>query len=354
MAHPDYNKTTTTSMETAVSQYSVDYKSSDAGSSKENKWKNNDFSKYYGFYHNVGEYKAAIDSFATWCVGQGYTVFNTRDKILLDHITGWGEDTFQQILWQGIVIKKVGGDSYTEIILDEDGDLLNLKPLNVAKMTHITNEKGILLGYEYMQADGSIKKFKTYEIFHLCNKRVIDEPHGTPETKSIEWVMNAIEEARRAYRKIVQRSCIRILYVDESDTAKLTQINTEYSAGIKNGEILIIPCRPEDAKFEDLLLPPIESILRWMEYLEDKFYKQLGVPKVVLGGTSENTEASAKVGVISYEPIWTMEISELEKDILNQLGIMIKINKQPSLMDNMQADESANTGQTKLEYQGSQ
>jgi hypothetical protein len=254
-----------------------------------------------------------------------------------------------------LVIKKVGGDSYAEIIRDdESGRLINLKPLDPAKMAHITNEQGMLTAYEYKQTNGEIKRFPTKDILHLCNKRIIDEPHGTAETKSVEWVMTAIEEARKAYQKIIRRSAIRILYVDESDTAKQNELKTQYEAGIKNGEVLLIPCRPEDAKFEDLQVPPVESILRWLDYLEDKFYKQLGVPKVVLGGTAENTEASAKVGVISYEPIWTREIMELESDIWNQLGIRVKFNKQPSLMDNMQTDEAANTGQTKLEYQGSQ
>jgi hypothetical protein len=58
--------------------------------------------------------------------------------------------------------------------------------------------------------------------------------------------------------------------------------------------------------------------------------------------------------MVITEPVWIKEITEIENDIWNQLNIRIKIRKQPSLMENMQTDEAANTGQTKLQYQGAQ
>ena len=136
------------------------------------------------------------------------------------------------------------------------------------------------------------------------------------------------------------------MYVDEDDKTRLTNLKTDYAEAINKGELLIIPTSPKDAKFEDLTLPPVDSFLGWIRYLENHFYQALGVPKVILGGTAENTEASAKVSYIVYEPVYTREIIELEMDLWNQLGIKIKIRKQPSMMDNMQSDEMKNTGQT--------
>ena len=255
-----------------------------------------------------------------------------------------------------IVTKKVGGDSYAEIERSpETFDILNIKPLNPARVSHITNKKGILIKYEYDQGNGEEKiRFSPSKILHFCNDRVIDEPHGTSVTASIKWVVTAMKEAIEAFRRTIRLSNIRILYVDENDKNRLAELKAEYKDGLEKGYVMILPVKPEDAKFEDLTTPPTEAYLRYLQYLEDQFYKQIGVPKVVLGGTAENTEASAKVGVISYEPTWTREIKEIEKDIKSQLGIELKINKQPSLMENMQADEAKNSGQAKLKFQGNQ
>lgn len=338
-----------------VSDYEISWKNTDGGYGQKNKeWTNSYASKYYGFYYGVGEFRAAINAFATWVIGQGYEVADLRTKTLLENITGWGEDTFQSIIWNMIVVKKFNGDSYAEIIRNDAGALINLKVLDPRRMKHIINEQGVIKEYQYTQGDGKVEKFKPSDILHFCNDRVLDEPHGTAVTSAVEWAIEAIEEARRDWRRLMHTSSVRIFFVDEQDTARQTTLKTEYATAIKNKEVMIVTCKPEEANFKDLETPNAGNWAAFLNYIEDKFYKQLGVPKVVLGGTAENTEASAKVGVISYEPIWVREITEVEKDLWNQLAIKIKINKQPSLMQNMQTDEAKNTGQTKLEYQGAQ
>lgn len=346
MAKQDITQTSATDLGTAIN-YSIDSKSTDgAYAQKENRWINSNFTKYYGFYSKIGEYKSAINSFATWVIGQGYTA-DSRTTAMLDNITGWGEDTMLSILWNMIVVKKFAGDSYAHAIRNEEtGTLINLKTLNPERMAHITNQQGLIEEYEYTQSDGKIKKYQPNEILHFCNDRIADEPHGTATTEAVEWVIEALEEARRDWKRISHRSTIRVLYVEESDTTRLANLKRDYKDGIENGEVLILPGNTKDYQFQDLNLPPVEAFLAWIRYLGDQFYKQLGVPKVVLGGTQENTEASAKVGVVVYEPVWTREILEVEADLWNQLGIRIEINKQPSMMDNLQTQENKNNAQT--------
>ena len=65
----DITKTSTVDL-SGVPDYSVASKSSDAAFDlKENKWINKNFTKYYGFYSKIGEYKSAINSFATLLKG---------------------------------------------------------------------------------------------------------------------------------------------------------------------------------------------------------------------------------------------------------------------------------------------
>lgn len=339
--------TQTDTITPTISDYSPDSKTSDGiYSQKENKWINTDFAKYYGFYDSVGEYKSAINSYATWTIGQGYTA-DTATEVILENITGWGEDTFLSIMWNMLVVKKFGGDAYAEIIRNEEtGTLLNLKTLNPERMAHISNNKGLLERYEYTQSDGKTKPFLPNKILHFCNDRVLDEPHGTATTKAVEWVIEALEEVRRDWRRISHRSAVRVLYVEEDDKTRRANLKADYAEAIKKGDVVILPGSAKDYQFTDLTPPSVEVYLGWMRYLENHFYQALGVPKVVLGGTQENTEASAKVGVLVYEPVWTREISELEADVWNQLAIRIKVNKQPSLNDNMQTQENKNQAQT--------
>lgn len=179
MGEYDITQTSTVDL-SGVSTYNQDLKSSDGiYSQKENKWINKNFTKYYGFYSKIGEYKSAINSFATWVMGQGYES-DVRTKVILDHIKGWGEDTFFSIIWNMITVKKFAGDSYSEVIR-EKGDkaeitdiIINIKTLDPRRMAHISNQKGVLDHYEYTQSDGKIKTLKPHQVLHFCNKRVLN------------------------------------------------------------------------------------------------------------------------------------------------------------------------------------
>ncbi len=346
MANTNFSKTTTTDLTNAVPDITVDSKITEGNFSQtENKWTNVNASKYYGFYYNVGEYRAAINSFATWVVGQGYTAQTLRDTAELEGIDGFGNETFRSILWGMICTKKFNGDAYALILRSDKGTLINLITLDPRRITHISNKQGRLVGFDYSQDDGKQKRYDTTEIFHLCNERILNEPHGTSITSAVEWVIEKMKQAREDYARIMHVSSVRIFFVDESDTTRQDVIKTQYAKAIKDGEVMMLTCKPEDARFQDLEVPPADAWIRYMDNLEDKFYKQLGVPKATLGGTSDNTEASAKVGVLVYEPIWTQETVELEADVWNQLAKRIKINKQPSLLDNAKRDEAKNKGQ---------
>lgn len=341
----DLTSTTTTDLANSVDTYSVSPKSTDSASSPETRYNNPNFTKYYGYYMTIPELNSTINALATWVLGQGY-VCDGRTKILLKLLRGWGEDTFLSILWNLLVTKKVNGDAFAEIITDgktilKGGTLINLKPLDPSKMTIVCNAKGRITGYEQRTTSGVIK-YKPEEIFHISNNRVADNIHGQSMIEPVEWTCNAWQEALADKRRILHRSTIRVMEVDEDDTTRLSTLKTQYANAINSGEVLLVP--KGTGALQDLTAPTSEH-LEWIRYLENKFYQELGVPKVILGGTSENTEASSKVSVIVYEPIFTREITELEMDIVNQLGLEVKFNKQPSLMDNMQTDEAKNTGQ---------
>lgn len=360
MANSNIYNSTTTDFGSGVPNYSVPSKVSDGGNgNKENRHKNTNASIYYGLFRGHGEFMSAINSYVIHILGWGYTCELINDELTLEHIRGNGKETFWKLMYKHLECKKWNGDAFTQVIREDEKDkfsrIINMKSLDPNRMEVITDDNGIILRYEYSLGNGKVKKLEPYQVLHSSNNPAIDEPLGIAETEAVKWVIEAMLESGIDQRRLMHYSSVRVLYVDENDTTRLAKLKTEMAEGIKKGNIVILTVKPEEAKFEDLVVPPIDAFIRYQNWLENKFYAQLGISKVSIGGTTENnTEASAKVNMVITEPVWLKEIKELEDDIWNQLGIRITINKQPSLMENMQADEAANTGQTKLEYQGAQ
>jgi hypothetical protein len=341
----DIRSTTTTALADVVTDYSVDYKSTDGVSiSGETYYDNPNFSKWNGYYHLIPELKKPVDALATWTVGQGWTTDNSRTKVVLEHITGAGEDTFMSVLWNMVVGMLINGDAYAEIIRDKD-ILQNLKPLDPSSMRTVFNNQGKIIRYEQRSKapNGKHKIFQPDEIFHIMNDRTFDNTHGTSVCECVQWVLDALYEALTDKRRMLHYSTIRVMEIDEDDTSKLANLKRDFATAISRGDVLLVP--KGTGNITDFTAPSSEH-LEWIRFLENKIYQDLGVPRVIMGGTSENTEASAKVGVLVFDPIFIRRITELEADIWNQLGLRIKINKQPSLMDNAQTDEAKNTGQT--------
>ena len=343
----DINQTTTTALDTGVDDYQVDREKIDDAEVKELEWTNPDWSEYLGYYKNIPEFKEAIRALARWTVGKGYEPEDNRTKIILENITGWGEDSFQQILTNMIIVKKVNGDAYAEIIRNDKGTLVNLKPLNPGRMRHIVNSKGFIIRYEEVDAKKKKTKrtFTPDQIFHLCNDRIASEIHGTSAVEAVKWVINARNEAMSDWRRISHRSTVRVMYVDADDSDKLTQVKDQYKEAINNGEVMLIPAKKGEAEFVDYNLPPIDAFIRWIQYLEGFFYQALGVPKAI-ANTADFTEAASKVGYMTFEPVYTEEQTLLEQDLWNQLAVRIKFNRPPSLAGTLQEDETKNTGQT--------
>jgi len=341
MATLDINASTTTT--TTVEDYEVEGVSLDfAGDQRETFWDFTDVSTNYGYYFNIPELKSAIDTLAIWTVGKGYELEVTSDEPIIDKINGWGKDTFQSIMENLIVTKKIIGDSFAEIIRNDKGTLVNLKPISPERVRLVLNRQGILKRYDIQKKNGKYIQFETSDILHLCNERVADQIHGTSVVDATKWVIDARNEALADERMIKHRElALGVLYVDTDNITKRNKIMEQYSKAVKNGEVLVLP--KDTAELKDTGISPKDR-LAWIQYLENFFYQAVRVPRVI--ATSEGfTEAGGKVGYLTFEPIYTKEQRTLELDIWNQLAIKIKFNRPASLGGTVQEDEAKNTGQ---------
>lgn len=308
-------------------------------------WDSPNFTTYHGYYKTIPELKKAIDALAIWTLGKGFEA-DAHTRIILENIYGWGEDTFQSILWNLLVIKKINGDAFAEIIRDdESGEIINLKILDPSSIRIVVDEKGLIDRYEQRSKNKEktdVKEFNSRQILHLSNDRVADEIHGTSVIQACQWVIDARNEAMADKRRILHRSSIRVIEVDTDDTTQHQTLATQYANAIKNGEVMLVP--KGNIAFPDI--PPlVHESETWIKYLENFFYQAVGIPKIILGGSEEFTEASSKIAYLTFEQVYNREQMELEKDLWNQLGIRIVFNKPASLRSEMLSSEDKNTGQ---------
>jgi len=344
MADFDYSKATTTKLNTAGLDYEVEAKNLDEGETKSEGWTNPLWPIYLGYYKTIPEFKEPMRALARWTVGKGFTTDN-RTKVILDNITGWGEDSFQSILTNLIIVKKINGDAFAEIIRNDKGTLINLKPLNPRRVKIFTDTKGIITHYQTQNVDGKWSDISKDKIFHICNDRIANEVHGTSAVEACQWELDAKRECMKDWRRISHRSTIRVLIVPADNADKIKDLRLQWQQAIKDGEVMILPAKPGETDVKDITLPPIDAFIRWIEYLDRRIYQSLGVPKAI-ADTADFTEAASKVGYLTFEPVYTEEQTLLEQDLWNQLAIKIKFNRPPSLHGIVAEDEQKNVGQT--------
>lgn len=344
MAEYNLSAASTTNLRTAVQDYSVDQQSLDGNYEQQETYYDYPQSPLrLGYYKTIPELKKAIDALATWTVGKGFETDNLTQSTLT-FIRGWGEDTFQSICWNLVVQKKIFGDAFAEIIRDDGGQLLNIKPLYAGDMRVVVGKDGTIIRYEQRTNTKSSKPkvFQPYDILHLVNDRIGNEIHGVSVIDACKWVIDARNEAMTDHRKILHRQlAMGVLYLDTDNTTKRDSLMSTYESAVKNGEVLVLPKDTAELKDPNISL---ENPLEWIRYLENFFYQAVGVPPAI-ANPQGFTEASSKVGYMTFEPVYTREQTELESDLKAQVGIIVKFNRPPELTGLLQASEKKNTGQ---------
>ena len=349
MAELDIGKTVTSDMTNNVTDFSVDSVNTDGTQDqKETTYQNTEWSQQLGYYKAVPELKSAIDAFGRWTIGKGFTA-DTKTQVILENITGNGADTFNTILKNLITVMRIGGDAYAEIIRDkEDGRLINLKPLDTGVMKIVVDRQGVIKRYEQTsKTKHPTKKFKTQDILHLSKDRVADEIHGISDISAVEATILRNNEALDDYKTIFHRNVVpvRIIEVDTEDTTKIAQIRTDYETAIKNKEVIIVPKGNVEIKTETVASNSILNPIPWLEYNRNFFFQAIGIPQIILGGSQEFTEATAKIAYLAFEQTVEEAQRYIEAQLWGQLAIRIKLEFPASLENELLSDEKKDKGQ---------
>ena len=120
----DIQQTTTTELDTKVPDFSVASQILDSPiNQEETLWNDGEWTKKLGYWKTIPEFNRPITALAIWTAGKGYTA-KPFQQVILDHIIGWGEDTFTSVMINMLKVKKFAGDAYAEAVRDEKTKIL--------------------------------------------------------------------------------------------------------------------------------------------------------------------------------------------------------------------------------------
>jgi len=332
-----------TSTSTLV-DFSVDAVQTDAaGEQPETYWDNTLWSQYLGYYKTIPELNTAIDAKATWTVGKGFKA-DEETTMLLDTINGWGADTFNTILENCIRTYNIGGDSFCEIIRDEEGNLINLKPLDPGVIRIVVDRKGRIKRYEQTSKAGQIvrRKFDPLDILHFARNRVADEIHGVSIIEKLTTIILMRNEAMDDFKILLHRNVfpIHVWHLDTDDTTEIAKFVNTTEAANKGRENIYIP---KGAVEHELLAVPTNATLNplpWIDSLNEYFYEAVGVPKIIIGSSRAFTEASAKIAYLAFQQNIEEEQLFIEEQILEQLNLVIELEFPASLEKELLSDKA--------------
>ena len=316
--------------------YSVDSQETDGPTDqKETKYINTNWAQQFGYYKQIPELQIVIDAKATWTVGKGFTS-NEITEMTLMNIKGNGVDTFNTILENMIRTYNIGGDAFAEIIRDDEGVLINLKPLDPGTMKIIANNKGVIIRYEQMSKTHPKdpgEPFQPEDIFHLSRNRAADEIHGVSLVDAVEWTILARNEAITDMKTLMHRHVMPIIkwQLDTDDATEIADFKAKADKATTNGENLFIPMGSVDADVLGVAPNATLNPMAWIQYLEQFFYKAAGVPQIIVGGAQEITEAAAKTVYLAYEQTISGEQLYVMEEVLSQLNLEIELTFPASL-----------------------
>lgn len=321
----------------------------------ETTYSNTDWGQQWGYFNSIPDLKEAILMKATWLCGKGWEA-DAETKVILDHITGWGKDTFDEILFNMIVISRIGGDSYCEIIR-EDEKIINLKPLNPNYMKIVVGRDGRIKRYEQINKTQGSKNlvFQPEDIFHLSNNRLANQIHGISDIKAMEQIILADNENFVDMKKIMHRGARPMILwkLKTDDASKIAAFVRKIDTARNLGEDMFIPDDEQIVTHELVDIDLKAPFMAWRDELRNKFYRSVGMPQIIFGASGGTTESGGKMEYLCHETVFEKEQRFLEQQIWNQLNLRIDLIPPTSLLENLQTDAAKDGAAQQMNMQQS-
>jgi hypothetical protein len=332
-------------LSSAMTAFSVDQALTDgATEQKETRWQDTDWPIKFGYYtdEKVPEITIVIDSKATWTVGKGFKA-DEITTMILDSIKGNGFDTFNTIIENMIRTMMIGGNAYAHIIRDEEDNLINLKPLDPNAMVHIAGPDGMIKGFEQVsKVKGKPnRKYQPEEIFYLARNRVADEIHGRGIIQKLKRIMDMKNEAMDDNRIAMHRNVIPRwkFKLKTDDPTEIAAYKAKQDEATGLGENIYEPFETSEGELISVPSNATLNPMAWINYLDNLFYQTAGVPKIVVGGSSEFTEKASSIVYLAFQQSVEEEQLYIEEQVLSQLNLVIELEFPADLTNELLSDK---------------
>lgn len=324
-----------------------------ATDTKETRYSNPNFTKYWGIFNAVSDVQSGLLMKGTWDVGKGYTTDKGTQPIL-DKITGWGKESFDEILFNMDVMRFVAGDSYAEVVRNDNGTLVNLKCLDPASITHVVSDKGMLLYYEQTSKVSFLKVFKRKahrrielnEMFHLTSNRLADQIHGISKIAAVERNVTAQNQNTLDVNQLMHHQVRPFLIFKwkTDDESKIAEMKGRIDKLRDTGDDLHLPDDEDVLTIQEVKINMSDIIFTWRNDTRNEFYRHFGLPLVIFG-SGGSTESGGKMEMFAHETVFQSDQRYLERQLWAQLAIKIKLNSPVGLSQNLLSDEAKDASQ---------
>ena len=158
----------------------------------------------------------------------------------------------------------------------------------------------------------------------------------------LKWVVTAKEEAERDNRTMLRRNItpIRIWKLKSDKEAKITAFKEKVKAAKEDFEDIFIPMDTVETEVSGVAPNATLDPKQWIKDLDNQFYETAGVPKIIVGNSSEFTEAAGKIVYLSFEQTIEEGQLDIEEQVLMQLSIQINLEFPASLRQEILTGES--------------
>ena len=157
-------------------------------------------------------------------------------------------------------------------------------------------------------------------------------------TPNILMMNEAMEDLKEVFHRYVKPKFI--FHLDTDDTAKIAAFKAKTDAATGAGENIYIP---KDAVVPENLSVATNATLNplpWIETLKNQFYQVSGVPQIILGGSAEFTEATAKIAYLAFQQTIEEDQLFIEEQVKKQLFLEIELEFPASLENELLSDKA--------------
>ena len=186
----------------------------------------------------------------------------------------------------------------------------------------------------------------------MSRNRTADEIHGESLIDAVEEIILMRNEAMEDYKKLLHRNVfpVRIWHLDTDDESEIAAFKAKADAAGEEGENIYIPKGAVEQETAAIAPNSTLNPLPWIQQLNTYFFQATGVPMIVVGGSSEFTEASAKMAYLAFEQTVSEEQLYIKEQVLAQLNLEINLEFPASLRNEILNEQSkAETTQASTE-----